>query len=151
MTETVTDGARTRLARVAEVLIPAGHGLPSAVEAGVHTNLLDEVVKARPDLVSPLLRALDALDALGDDTDLAAVERLAVREPDLHHTLTLVVAGAYLMSRRVGALLKYPFQEAKLVDPRDIALVVSEGLLDPVVERGHTYRLPPDAPAGLDA
>ncbi|WP_141585263.1 hypothetical protein [Actinomadura sp. WMMA1423] len=135
--------ARRRLGQVADALIEAGAGLPSGTQAGVHTGLLDQVVKARPDLVPPLLRALDEL---GPALDLAAVERLAERRPELHEVLTLVVAGGYLMSPRVAALLKYPFQEAKIVDPREIAVVVEEGLLDPVAERAPLYRLPPDAP-----
>ncbi|MFD0535164.1 hypothetical protein ACFQY7_16855 [Actinomadura luteofluorescens] len=57
----------------------------------MHTDLLDQVVKARPDLVPPLLRALDEL---GPALDLAAVERLAERRPELHEVLTLVVAAA---------------------------------------------------------
>lgn len=139
----ITPQARARLGRAADVLIEAGAGLPSGAEAGVHTDLLDQVVKARPDLVPSLLRALDAL---GDAPDLAAIERLGERDPESYEALTLVVAGGYLMSPQVAALLRYPFQEAKLVDPRDIATVIDEGLLDPVAERTPFYRRPPDAP-----
>lgn len=140
---TVPPEARRRLGQVADALIEAGAGLPSGSQAGVHTDLLDQVAKARPDLVPPLLRALDEL---GPAPDLAAVERLAERRPELHEVLTLVVAGGYLMSPRVAALLKYPFQEAKIVDPREITVVVGEGLLDLVAERAPLYRLPPDSP-----
>ncbi|GAA3974705.1 hypothetical protein GCM10023085_66510 [Actinomadura viridis] len=140
--------ARERLGRVADALIHAGSGLPSGAEAGVHTALLDAVAKARPDLIPTLL---DALDALGPEPGLAEVERLAERDPRLHGVLTLVVAGGYLMSPDVAARLRYPFQEAKIVDPRDIAAVVDEGLLDQVAERPPLYRLPPDAPPGLRA
>jgi hypothetical protein len=135
--------ARERLAYVADLLIEAGAGLPSGAEAGVHTDLLDQVAKVRPDLIPPLLRALDRLD---DVPDLTAVDLLGEREPELYEALALVVAGGYLMSPRVATLLKYPFQEAKLVDPRDIATVIDEGLLDQVAERAPFYRLPPDAP-----
>jgi hypothetical protein len=135
--------ARARLGQVADAMIQAGAGLPSGARAGVHTELLDQVAKSRPDLIPPLLRALEAL---GPDPDLPAVEDLAGRDPRLYEVITLVVAGGYLMSPRVAALLDYPFQEAKLVDPRDITTVAEEGLLDPVAERAPLYRLPPDAP-----
>ncbi|TDB97950.1 hypothetical protein [Actinomadura sp. 7K534] len=140
---TVPPDARVRLGQVADAMIESGAGLPSGVQAGVHTDLLDQVVKTRPDLVAPLLRALDEL---GPDPGLAAVERLAERRLELYEALALVVAGGYLMSSRVTAPLKYRFAEIKIVDPRDIAVVVEEGLLDAVAERTPFYRLPPDAP-----
>ncbi|MEU4226056.1 hypothetical protein AB0F17_17305 [Nonomuraea sp. NPDC026600] len=140
----VPPAARERLAKVADALIPAGAGLPSAAQAGVHAELLDQVARARPDLIPPLL---EALEALGADPDLASVERLAADAPRLHEAITLVVAGAYLMSPRVMASLKYSFQKAKIVDPGEITTVVAEGLLDQVIERGPRYRLPPDAPS----
>lgn len=148
---TVSAAARERLGRVADALIPAGEGLPSATQAGVHAELLDQVAKARPDLIPPLIEALDALGSAAGGPDLERVERLAQDAPRLHEALTLVVAGAYLMSPRVVVPLKYAYEESKFVDPRDIMTVVSDGLLDQVLERGPIYRLPPDAPAGHDS
>ncbi|MEU7749862.1 hypothetical protein [Nonomuraea sp. NPDC049158] len=141
----ITADARERLARVADTLIPAGAGLPSASTAGVHTGLLDQVARARPDLVPPLL---DALDALGDASDLAAVERLAAEAKQAYEALTLVVAGAYVMSPQVTATLRYAFHETEVVDPRDTLDAVAEGILDQVKARGPLYRVPPDAPSG---
>ena len=58
---TVPPEPRVRLGQVADAMIESGAGLPSAAQAGVHTDLLDQVIKTRPDLVAPLLRALDEL------------------------------------------------------------------------------------------
>jgi hypothetical protein len=41
---------RTLLAALADVLIPAGNGMPSASQAGVADLWLDAVLAARPDL-----------------------------------------------------------------------------------------------------
>ncbi|GII92789.1 hypothetical protein [Sinosporangium siamense] len=141
----ITADARDRLARVADLLIPAGAGLPSARAAGVHKGLLDQVARARPDLVPPLL---DALAALGDAPGLALVEGLATTAPDAYAALTLVVAGGYVMSPQVTEPLRYTPNETEIVDPRDTLNAVAEGLLDQVRARGPIYRVPPDAPPG---
>lgn len=141
----ITAEVRERLAHVADVLIPAGAGLPAARAAEVHAGLLDEVARVRPDLIPALV---EALDVLGDTPDLASVDRLAADAPQAYEALTLVVAGAYLMSPKVTGPLGYTFAETRVVDPRDTLDAVSEGLLDPVKARGPIYRLPADAPPG---
>ncbi|MET0134020.1 MAG: hypothetical protein ABW215_10560 [Kibdelosporangium sp.] len=133
---------RETLRELADRMIPAGAGLPSAADAGVHTGLLDKTVKVRPDLAQPLRAALAAVAGLDPDEAWAHVHS----SPDLLDVVGLVVAGAYLMSADVAGELGYPFQEAKIVDPDDVARAIDEGLLDDVVERGPIYRIPPDAP-----
>jgi hypothetical protein len=134
---------RAVLAGLADALIPAGAGLPSAVDVGVHDRTLDQVLKVRPDLRASLVEALEN----GRDLDPRdAVARLRAERPDLFATLTTVVAGGYLMTGEVASALRYPWQEAKIVDPRDIVTTVNDGLLDPVVERGDIWRRTPDGP-----
>ena len=50
----LSDAHRAQLAAIADQLIPAGSGMPSASEADVHGRFLDEVLAARPDLAAPL-------------------------------------------------------------------------------------------------
>ena len=45
---------RARLAELADVLIPAEGGMPSASEAGAAGEWLDAVLAARPDFETPL-------------------------------------------------------------------------------------------------
>ncbi|KRB36632.1 hypothetical protein [Microbacterium sp. Root180] len=132
---------RAVLRTVAEALIPAGAGLPSAVDVGIDAGLLDQVLTVRPDLAEPLLVGLDILAG-------EAAHRIAARvdaEPGLA-VVGLVVAGGYLMSQTVADALRYPWQEAKIVRPDDVFQAIEDGLLDAVMERGPIYRLPPDAP-----
>ncbi len=133
---------RPVLRRLAEEMIPAGEGLPSAAEVCIHTTLLDDVLKVRPDLAGPLERALRPL------ADLPPGELLAALETDREGMATagLVVAGGYLMSAQVAEALKYPFQEAKIVRSDELVRDIEAGLLDSVIERGPIYRLPGDAP-----
>lgn len=134
---------RAVLAALAGVLIPAGAGLPSAVDVGVHDRTLDRVLKVRPDLRASLIEALE----IGRDLDPRdAVTRLRAERSDLFATLTTVVAGGYLMTGEVASALRYPWQEAKVVDPRDIVTTIADGLLDPVVDRGDLWRRTPDGP-----
>ena len=53
---------RERLGALADVLVPAAAGMPSATEAGVHREGLDRVLAARPDLEPVLVRVLAAAD-----------------------------------------------------------------------------------------
>jgi hypothetical protein len=131
---------RAVLGGIADVLIPAAQGMPSATEAGVPDALLDEVVRARPDLTAPLVEVLTAVAA---DDAATAVARLRAGAVPGFDTVAVVVAGGYLMSPRVMAELGYPGQEAKIVDPDDVIRTLHDGLLDPVIERGPIYRPTP--------
>ena len=59
-----SDHDRTVLAGLADVLIPAGAGMPAASEAGVSGEWLDAVLAARPDLISPLMAILASADGV---------------------------------------------------------------------------------------
>ena len=127
---------RETLAALADALIPAADGMPSATEAGATGALLDEVLRVRGDLEEPLAAITAA--AAGKDAQ-AEVDRLEAHEPELFEALTTAVAGGYFMSEDVRERLGYPGQEAlKLEDDHDPAL------LAPVVERGTIFRPTPE-------
>jgi hypothetical protein len=136
----VDDGARSRLAAIADVLLPEAHGMPAASRVGVAEEQLDRVLHARPDLTLPLLEALAAVDP---DAGEAALATLAEASPAGHGALVVVVLAGYYWSEQVKALLGYPGQTAAPVSTAFPAYV-QEGLLDPVLERGEIYRRPPD-------
>jgi hypothetical protein len=134
---------RAVLADLADVLIPAGDGFPSASEAGVAADGLDRVLAARPDLASGLLRVLAA--ARGRDP-AAAVAELRQRDPDGFAVLAELVPGAYFMDERVRAALGYAGQTPRAIDPRQDYL--DGGLLQSVIDRGPIYRPTPGKPRG---
>jgi hypothetical protein len=140
----LTSEHRAVLAALADEMIPAGAGLPSANEVDMSGALVDAVLKVRPDLRRALVSALEQL------RDVPAGRRLAAVQSDsaLMDAVGLVMAGGYLMSSRVTDALRYRFEEAKGVRPDDVYQAVDDGLLDAVMERGPIYRLPPDAPPG---
>ena len=126
---------REALAGLADALIPAADGMPSATAAGATGALLDEVLRVRADLEEPLA-ALTA-SAAGRNPS-AEVARLKAEEPELFEALTTAVAGGYFMSDDVRERLGYPGQQAlELEDDHDPAL------LQPVIDRGTIYRPTP--------
>ena len=136
--EANTDIDVGRLEMLADVMLPAAHGMPSASEAGVIPDFLDEVLGWRADLREPLARAVAAFDP-----PAFTVERLADyhrHDESAYVALTTVVAACYYLSPLVRDRIGYPGQVAKTYDPFAYTAWVAEGLLDPVVGRGPIWR-----------
>jgi hypothetical protein len=121
---------RERLAALADALIPAESGMPSASQAGAAGEWLDAVLGARPDLEAPLA-ATAALDP-------AEVRR----DPAAWGALTAAVTAAYYMNPDVRERIGYAGQRAIPFDP-DHEDYLEDGLLDSVKARGPVYRPTP--------
>jgi hypothetical protein len=129
---------RRRLAALADVLIPAAHGMPSASQVGVADRWVDDTLRLRPELRQVLRRALDGLPAGADPR--ATLVRLASDDTEAFEVLGTVVAGSYYMAPEVRTSLGYPGQEARpLVDDTPQYL----DMLERVVDRGPVYRPTP--------
>jgi choline dehydrogenase-like flavoprotein len=124
--EPLTPAERAVLRQVADILIPAGDGMPSAAAVGIADDLVDRVLAVRPDLAGPLRVALARctpdLDALiaRNDAELAA--------------LRYVVAGAYYLAAGVRAAIDYRPEDVTPVRALDFPEYLEEGLLDHLVE-----------------
>jgi hypothetical protein len=133
------DGDRlVTLAAVADHLIPAAHGMPSAGVV-VDAARIAFVLNARPDLRVPLVAALRP--ELGNDPGkrLAA---LAADEPDNLGALQLVIVGGYYTDKSVKELIGYNGQEAIEVKSWLLPQYLEEGLIDRVLEKGPVWRDP---------
>ena len=130
--------ARVTLAAVADHLIPAAHGMPSAADV-VGDARLRFVLLARPDLLEPLRAALRP--GIGDDaaTRLAALEG---DEPESLAALLQAVVFGYYTDKGVRDLLGYPGQEAKQLYSWKVPDFIEEGLTDQVLARGPVWRDP---------
>ncbi|HEX5506638.1 MAG TPA: hypothetical protein VFW96_28740 [Thermomicrobiales bacterium] len=136
---TVLDAeARQVLATIADRLIPAAHGMPSAAEV-VGDQRLRFVLGARPDLAEPLVAALRS--ELGADPE-ARLDRLGRDEPANLAALQLVIVGGYYTDRRVRGLIGYPGQLAIEVRSWEMPAYLEEGLIDAVLARGPVWRDP---------
>jgi hypothetical protein len=129
--------ARQAFSALADTLIPAAHGMPSAADV-IDDTRLRFVLKARPDLVEQLQEALRP--ELGEDPRdrLAALEK----EPDNLGALQLVVVGGYYTDKGVRALIGYPGQEAIEVKSWLYPEYLEEGLIDKVLAHGPVWRDP---------
>jgi hypothetical protein len=132
---------RELLAAIADELIPAGSGMPSASGAGVAGEYLDQALAARPDLEAPLARALESVEGLAPG---AAVAKLRDQDPEGWGVLTAVVPAAYFLNPQIRAALGYPGVEVRPIDPDAEPDYLADGLLDSVIARGPVYRPTPD-------
>ena len=129
---------RAILGRLADVLIPAGNGFPSASEANVAGPWLDEVLTARPDLAAGLK---DLVAKVGESESTWAVAELRASDAAAFGVLAEFAAGAYFMNPDVLRAIGYAGQDARPIDPRPDYL--DEGLLQSVIDRGPIYRPTP--------
>jgi hypothetical protein len=129
---------RATLAALADVLIPAGDGFPSASEAGVAGEGLDQVLTFRPDLAAGLKRLLASAQG---QIAAAFVAELKKNDPASFGLLAELVPGAYFLNPQVRAKLGYQGQRARPIDPHPDYL--DDDLLQSVIDRGPIYRCTP--------
>jgi choline dehydrogenase-like flavoprotein len=123
----LSDRQRRRLRDLADLVVPAGDGMPAASEVDVAGRLVDRVLAARPDLRAALV---GVLDDCGDDAG-AALARLEAAGPSAGLApLRYVIAAAYYLDERVRALLDYAPEPARPVLADLYPEYVAEGLLD---------------------
>ena len=131
---------RAILAGLADVLIPAGDGMPSASAAGVAEAGLDQVLVAVPSLAASLADVL----AMAEGREPAeVVASLARTDPTAYGILTEVVTAAYFMNPEVRQAVGYTGQGPTPLDPR--VDYMEDGLLESVIKRGPIYRTTPKA------
>jgi hypothetical protein len=132
---------RSLLCELAGVLIPGDGVMPSAVEVGVHEDLVDRVMAVRPRAARELADLLDRL--LAEPASGTPGRRLVALRNDRPADFTLLasfVTGAYFLDERARASIGYPGQGPTDTTFHDETGYVTEGLLDPVIERGPRIR-----------
>ncbi len=105
----MTLAQRTTFAGLADILIPAAHGMPCASGIGLSGMPLDRVLRARADLAAPLAALLDSL--AGQEPRDAVPD---LPQPALH-LLIVVAGGAYTLDPTIRLRLGYPGQEARML------------------------------------
>lgn len=137
---------RATLQAIADHLIPAAHGMPSAADVVTEARL-QFVLRARPDLAEPLRTALRP--DLGSDVT-ARLQALAT-EPGNLSALQLTIVGGYYTDHRVKDLIGYPGQMALELRSWEIPAYLDEGLIDAVLARGSVWRDPATGQRAVDA
>ena len=134
---TLSDDERGTFTAIADHLIPAAHGMPSAAEI-VTDERLRFVLRSRPDLGEPLKAALRS--ELGSD-EADRLARLA-DEPTNLSALQLTIVAGYYTDKRVRDLIEYPGQMALELRSWEYPAYLEEGLIDAVLARGPVWRDP---------
>ncbi len=143
---TLTDDERATFAAIADHLIPAAHGMPSAADV-VNDDRLQFVLRARPDLGEPLKAALRA--ELGSEA-AARLARLA-DEPTNLAALQLAIVGGYYTDKGVRERIEYPGQMAIELRSWEYPAYLEEGLIDAVLARGSVWRDPATGKRAVDS
>ena len=123
---------------VADRLIPAGDGMPSAAEI-VGDDRLRFVLNARPDLIEPVRAALRP--ELGDDPG-ARLDALARDEPENLGALQLAIVAGYYTDSGIRERIGYPGQVALTLRSWEVPPYIDEGLIDAMLARGPVWRDP---------
>ncbi len=131
---------RAVLAGLADVLIPAGDGMPSASAAAVAEEGLNQVLAAVPSLEASLA---DVLSSAKGREPAEFIDSLARTDPAAYGILTEVVTAAYFMNPDVRKAVGYTGQGPSPLDPR--VDYMEDGLLESVIKRGPIYRPTPKA------
>lgn len=130
----LTPAERHIFAEIADVLIPAAEGMPSASQADVPHRYLDEALGYRPDLLGGLREALGAAADLAPEE---AVDLLNSEHIPAFEALGTLTAGAYFLNPDIRGLIGYPGQVPTPVK-EDVDSYLD--LLENVMERGQVYR-----------
>ena len=132
---------------LADVLIPAAHGMPAASEAGAVDKWLTRALAARPDLLPALTELLEA--AHGRDP-VEEARRLHGEDPERFAALAAIASGAYYMNLKIRKRIRYPGQGKRPPFPDEAEYDLRDGLLDPVIERGPIREPPPPSAVPSD-
>src|SRR5436305_11654391 len=112
----LTDSDREVFGRMADILIPAWTHMPSASAIGVQQKLLDDVLRARPDLADSVTSAIEFCK---ERSAGEALNELYRSNRGAFDAFALAATGAYYMDDEVRKLLGYPGQESPPYDPTD--------------------------------
>lgn len=131
------EGERARFAAIADRLIPAAHGMPSAADV-VDDDRIAFVLRSRPDLADALRSALRP--DLGSNVQ-GRLDALA-NEPANLAALQLTIVAGYYTDKGVRELIGYPGQMAIEVKSWLVPEYLEEGHIDAVLSRGAVWRDP---------
>lgn len=133
----LTDAEQTMFTQLADVLCgPSDRVAPPSAQAEFATWLV-VALAARSDSFELLV----GLAAQASDVDDLPVwlRNLHDTEAESFQVLSAVLAGAYLLVPEVKSAVGYPGQRRDPAGLEEAVDQISDGILDPVLERGHFF------------
>lgn len=130
------DGDRDVLTRLADVLCGPHAEVPPPSSLDAFPGFLEIALATRSDCYELLLTL--AQEA-ADDPSERWLRALADDRPDDFQKLSTVLAGAYLMVPEIKQAVGYPGQRREIPGLEEAVDQIGDGILDPVLERGHFF------------
>jgi len=135
----LTDEEMATFHAVADALIPAVDDNPAGSHAPDFDSWLRRAIGARAEHFDELLMVLNGVGGLTGPAMYAALKTMSDEDPAGFQLLSAVVAGAYLMVPQVRGLVGYPGQVRNPPGLEEAVDQLSDGILDPVIERGSIF------------
>jgi hypothetical protein len=129
---------RERLVAVADLLVPAADGMPSASEVDVVGRWLDRVLDADPSLIEPVA-------ALADCATWDALEARAEIDPATFELGAFAIVAAYYLHPGVRRRMGYTGQGPSPILEGEADWYLRDDILAPVRARGPVFVPTPDA------
>ncbi|WP_425409893.1 hypothetical protein [Hyphococcus sp.] len=135
--QSLTGNQRSRIAEIADILMPPGDTLPAPSEVDISGIWIDSALNAAPGMRG----VLDSVLEMQGSAD-AIVKELRDRSPEMFMAFSFFLAGAYFMHPQVRNALGYEGQaiEENPVLEGEAEFFLEDGLLEPVKSRGPIYR-----------
>jgi len=131
------------LLAIAYVLIPAAGDNPAATAEPDFEAWLARAIDARADAFDAITVFVAQIDGATPEVIDQKLRALHAEQPEQFQALSAVVAGAWLLIPAVRARIGYPGQRRDPARLEEAADQISDGILDPVLDRGRIYT--PDA------
>lgn len=139
----LADSERDALVRLADVLLGPSERANPPSHCPEYSEKLELALATRSEsfegVVAAAVSVVDGSDIVGRLRDLHDTD------PERFQVLSAVLAGAYLMVSSVRRAVGYPGQRADTPHLEEAVDEIMDGILDPVLERGHFYVAPPAA------
>ncbi len=127
------------LISVADVLCAGDGSLPLPSALPTYRKALATALVARIDAFWSVVNTLSALPS-GDGASLADhLRNMHSDRPEAFQPLSAIAAGAYLLTPEVSAAIGYEGQIRNYPGLEDAVDDLSDGILEPVIERGERY------------
>ena len=128
---------------IADVLVPATAQDPGATDTPGFDGFLEIALNARIDAFEAITGALASIDTSEPATLRRQLEAMWGADPETFQALSAVVVESWLLAPEVRERIGYYGQRRELAPVDQGTNEVTEGILDPVLERDPIYRPTP--------
>jgi hypothetical protein len=139
----LANAERDALVALADVLLGPSERADAPSRCPEYVEKLELALATRSESFEGVVAA--AVSAVHGSDSVGRLRDLHDNDPEGFQVLSAVLAGAYLMVPSVRDAVGYPGQRADIPRLEEAVDEIMDGILDPVLERGHFYVAPPAA------